>query len=96
MAKQAKAVLQVETLEAVADQELLPQPGDPRMPRSRHQIGGPLRQAGLCLICQRRTPSDVQLGSDCHIAIREEDGKMLRRYWTTVCQNSSLTSRGNP
>jgi hypothetical protein len=37
MAKQAKAVLKTETLEAVADRGyLLQQPGDPHLPRGRH------------------------------------------------------------
>jgi len=60
VAKQTKAVLQTETLEAVADR-LLQQPGDPRLPRGRHhgnsaqaadvwrQVRWALRQAGLCL-----------------------------------------------
>ena len=61
MAKQAKAVLQTETLEAVADRGYFSSAGDPRLPRGRHhsnsaqaadvwrQIGWALRQAGLCL-----------------------------------------------
>src|SRR5258706_10017542 len=45
-------------------------------------------------ICQRRTPIAVQLGSNCHIASRaRKDGKRLRRYWTTACQNCSLKSQ---
>ena len=61
MAKQAKAVLETETLEAVADRGYFSSAGDPRLPRGRHhsnsaqaanvwrQIGWALRQAGLCL-----------------------------------------------
>src|SRR6266478_4978628 len=71
---------------------LLQQPGDPLVPRCRHrgnstqaadvgcQIRWPLRQAGLCLFARGGRLS-------------QEDGKRLRRYWTTACQDCSLKSQ---
>ena len=84
---------------------LLQQPGDPRVPRGRHhgnsaqaadvgcQIGGALRQAGLCYLPEEdayRCPAGERLP---YRYTNEEDGKMLRRYWTTACQNCSLKSQ---
>jgi hypothetical protein len=41
--------------------------------------------------CQRKTPIAVQPGEQLSYRyINKEDGKMLRQYWATVCQNSSL------
>lgn len=57
MAKQAKAVLKTETLEAVADRGYFNSP----------EILA-CHEAGILRICQGRTPIAVQLGSDCRIA----------------------------
>ena len=75
------------------------------MPRGRHhgnpaqaadvecQIGGALRQAGLCLFARG---GRLSLSSWEQLPYRftsEEDGKQLRRYWTTACQTCSLKSQ---
>jgi Transposase DDE domain len=99
MARQAKAVLETETLEAVADRgyfsslEIL----------ACHEAGitvtlAPNRRGasvGRTLrICRRKTPIAVQLGERLpYRYTNEEDGKMLRRYWTTACQDCSLKSQ---
>lgn len=105
MAKQAKAVLKAETLDAVADRGYfssleilacheagitvtLPQAAD-----VGRQVRWPLRQAGLCLFAEEdayRCPAGEQLP---YRFTSEEDGKRLRRYWTTACQDCLLKSQ---
>ena len=81
MAKQAKAVLQTETLEAVADRgyfsslEILAcHEAGITVTLPKPQTSGAKSDAASASrtlsICQRRTPIAVQLGSNCHIASR--------------------------
>jgi hypothetical protein len=105
MAKQAKVVLKTETLDAVADRGYfnspeilacheagitvtLPKPLTPAPSRTDASVNRTL------LICQRRTPIAAQSGERLpYRYTNEEDGKMLRRYWTIACQNCSLKSQ---
>ena len=81
---------------------LLQQPGDSGLRRGRHhsdtaqaddlrrQVGGPLRQAGLCLLPDEdvyRCPAGERLK---YRYANEEDGKELRRYWTTACSTCPI------
>ena len=106
MARQAKAVLQTDTLDAVADRGYfssteilacheagisvnLAQADD-----FQRQVGRALRQAGLCLFAGGGRLPLSGCGSNYHIALpAEEDGKRIRRYWTTACRNCSLKSQ---
>ena len=58
----------------------------------RHISRWPLRQAGLCLPKEDayRCPAGEQLP---YRFANEEDGKRIRRYWTTACQKCSLKSQ---
>jgi transposase len=102
VAKQAKAVLQTETLEAVAD---------------RGYFSGPeilaCDEAGITATLPKPltsgAKSDGRFGKQDFVYLRkedvyrcpagerlpyrytnEEDGKLLRRYWTTACERCSL------
>jgi hypothetical protein len=98
MAKQAKAVLQTETLEAVADRgyfsslEILAchEAGItvtlPKPQTSGAKSDGRFGKQDF-VYCQRRWE---QLP---YRFTSEEDGKRLRRYWTTACQDCSLKSQ---
>jgi hypothetical protein len=81
MANQAKAVLQTETLEAVADRgyfsslEILAchDAGiTVTLPKPRRRVPGQMAASAsrTLSICQKRTPIAVPLGSNCHIASR--------------------------
>ena len=103
MAEQAKAVLKTETLEAVADRGYfsgpeilacheagitvtLPKPltsGAKSEGRFGKQDYLPEEDAYRC-------PAGERLP---YRFTSEEDGKRIRRYWTTACQNCSLKSR---
>lgn len=97
MAKQAKAVLKTETLEAVADR------GDFNSPEVLA-----CHEAGITVTLPKPQTSGAKSegpfgkqdfahlpGEDAcrcpagepYRHTNEEDGKMLRRYWTTACQN---------
>jgi hypothetical protein len=105
MAKQAKAVLETETLEAVADRgyfsslEIL----------ASHEAGITVTLLKLQTSGAR---SDGRFGKQYFVYLpeedayrcpageqlpyrftSEEDGKELRRYWTTACQDCSLKSQ---
>src|ERR1700741_2914044 len=105
MAKQAKAVLKTETLDAVADRGYFNSPETLAC-----------HEAGITITLPKPLPSgaksDGRFGKQdfaylpdedayrCPAGERlpyrytnEEDGKMLRRYWTTACQNCSLRSQ---
>jgi hypothetical protein len=103
MAKQAKAVLKTETLEAVADRFSSPEilacheaghhGNSAQAADVGCQIGGALRQAGLAYLPEEdayRCPAGERLP---YRYTNEEDDKVLRRYWTTACQNCSLKSQ---
>jgi len=102
IAKQAKAVLQAETLEAVADRGYFSSP----------EILG-CHEAGITVTLPKPltsgAKSEGRFGKQDFVYLREEDayrcpagerlpyrytneeaGKMLRRYWTTACQDCSL------
>jgi Transposase domain (DUF772)/Transposase DDE domain len=79
MTKQAKAVLQTETLEAVADRgyfsslEILAcyEAGiTVTLPKRRVPSRRGASASRTLSICQRKTPIAVRLGSNCHIALR--------------------------
>src|SRR5262249_23518839 len=75
---------------------LLQQPGDPRVPRGRHysdaaqtadvecQVRWTALASRTLFIYQRRTPIAVQLEQLPYRFTGEEDGKRIRRYWTTA------------
>jgi hypothetical protein len=44
-------------------------------------------------LCARRTPAGERLP---YRYTKEEDGKMPRHYWTTVCQSCSIKSKSTP
>src|SRR5271156_375075 len=105
MAKQAKAVLQAETLEAVADRgyfsslEILAchEAGItvtlPKPQTSGAKSEGRFGKQDFVYLPEEdayRCPAGEQLP---YRFTNEEDGKRLRRYWTTACQNCSLKSR---
>jgi len=102
IAKQAKAVLQAETLEAVADRGYFSSP----------EILG-CHEAGITVTLPKPltsgAKSEGRFGKQDFVYLREEDayrcpagerlpyrytneeaGKMLQRYWTTACQDCSL------
>src|SRR5580693_2357397 len=105
MARQAKAVLKTETLEAVADRGYFSSPeilacheAGIKVTLPKPQTSGaksegrfgkqdfvyfPEEDAYLC-------PAGEQLP---YRFTSEEDGKRIRRYWTTACQNCSLKSQ---
>jgi Transposase DDE domain len=60
------------------------------------QVGRTLRQTGLCLFARG---GHLSLPAGKRLPYRytnEEDGKTLRRYWTTACQSCSLKSQCTP
>src|ERR1700738_1474065 len=103
--KQAKAVLKTETLEAVADRgyfsslEILAchEAGItvtlPKPQTSGAQSDGRFGKQDFAYLPEEdayRCPAGERLP---YRYTNEEDGKMLRRYWTTACQNCSLKSQ---
>jgi transposase len=105
MAKQAKAVLQTETLEAVADRgyfssvEILTchEAGItvtlPKPQTSGAKSDGRFGKQDFVYLPEEdayRCPAGEQLP---YRFTSEEDGKRIRRYWTNACQNCSLKSQ---
>src|SRR6266850_786692 len=105
VAKQAKAVLQTETLEAVADRgyfssaEILAchEAGItvtlPKPQTSGAKSDGRFGKQDFVYLPEEdayRCPAGEQLP---YCFTSEEDGKRLRRYWTTACQECSLKSQ---
>ena len=105
MAKQAKAVLKTETLEAVADRgyfsslEILAchEAGItvtlPKPQTSGAKSDGRFCKQDFVYLPEEdayRCPAAEQLP---YRFTNEEDGKRIRRYWTTACQKCSLKSR---
>jgi transposase len=105
MAKQAKAVLQAETLEAVADRGYFSSPEIlacheagitvtlPKPMTSGAKSEGRFGKQDFAYLPEEdayRCPAGAQLP---YRYTNEEDGKMLRRYWTTACSNCSLKSQ---
>jgi transposase len=105
MAKQAKAVLETETLEAVADRgyfsslEILAchEAGItvtlPKPQTSGAKSDGRFGKQDFVYLPEEdayRCPAGEQLP---YRFTSEEDGKRLRRYWTTACQDCSLKSQ---
>ena len=105
MAKQAKAVLETETLEAVADRgyfsslEILAchEAGItvtlPKPQTSGAKSDGRFGKQDFVYLPEEdayRCPAGEQLP---YRFTSEEDGKRLRRYWTTACQDCSLKSK---
>ena len=105
MAKQAKAVLQAETLDAVADRgyfsslEILGchEAGItvtlPKPMTSGAKSEGRFGKQDFAYLPEEdayRCPAGEQLP---YRFTSEEDGKRLRRYWTTACQDCSLKSQ---
>src|SRR2546429_518664 len=102
MAKQAKAVLKAETLEAVADRGYFSSPEIlecheagitvtlPKPLTSRAKSEGRFGKQDFVYLPEEdayRCPAGERLP---YRYTNEEAGKMLRRYWTTACQNCSL------
>src|SRR5258705_13844528 len=105
MAKQAKAVLKTETLDAVADRghfsslEILGcheagiQVPLPKPMTSGAKSEGRFGKQDFAYLPEEdayRCPAGEQLP---YRFTSEEDGKRLRRYWTTACQDCSLKSQ---
>ncbi len=105
MANQAKDVLQTETLEAVADRgyfsssEILAcHEADitvtlPKPMTSSAKSEGRFGKQDFVYLPEKdayRCPAGEQLS---YRFTGEEDGKRIRRYWTTACQNCSLKSQ---
>jgi hypothetical protein len=105
MAKQAKAVLKTETLEAVADRGYFNSPEIlacheagitvtlPKPETSGAKSEGRFGKQDFAYLPEEdayRCPAGERLP---YRYTNEEDGKMLRRYWTTACQNCSLKSQ---
>jgi transposase len=105
MAKQAKTVLGTETLEAVADRgyfnssEILAchEAGItvtlPKPQTSNAKADGRFGKQDFAYLPEEdayRCPAGERLS---YRYTNEEDGKMLRRYWTTVCQSCALKSQ---
>jgi hypothetical protein len=105
MAKQAKGVLKTETLEAVADRghfsstEILAchEAGItvtlPKPQTSSAKSEGRFGKQDFAYLPEEdayRCPAGQRLP---HRYTNEEDGKMLRRYWTTACQNCAFKSQ---
>ena len=104
MAKQAKEVLKAETLEAVADRGYFSSPEIlacheagitvtlPKPQTSGAKSQGRFGKQDFAYLPEEdayRCPAGERLP---YRYTNEEDGKMLRRYWTTACQNCSLKS----
>src|SRR3954468_11990770 len=105
MARQAKAVLQTKTLEAVADRGYFSSPEIlacheagitvtlPKPLTSGAKSEGRFGKQDFVYLPEDdayRCPAGERLP---YRYTNEEDGKMLRRYWTTACQNCSLKSQ---
>jgi len=105
MAKQAKAVLQAETLEAVADRGYFSSPEIlechqagiivtlPKPLTSGAKAEGRFGKQDFAYLPEEdvyRCPAGERLS---YRYTNEEDGKMLRRYWTTTCLDCSLKSQ---
>src|SRR6186713_419428 len=105
MAKQAKEVLKAETLEAVADRGYFSSPEIlacheagititlPKPMTSGAKSDGRFGKQDFVYLPEEdayRCPAGQQLP---YRFTSEEDGKRLRRYWTTACQACSLKSR---
>src|SRR4051794_37174585 len=105
MAKQAKAVLETETLEAVADRgyfsslEILACHDAgitvtlPKPQTSGAKSDGRFGKQDFVYLPEEdayRCPAGEQLP---YRFTNEEDGKRLRRYWTTACQDCALKSQ---
>jgi len=108
MAKQAKAVLKTETLEAVADRGYFNSPEIlacheagitvtlPKPLTSGAKADGRFGKQDFAYLPEEdvyRCPAADRLS---YRYTNEEDGKMLRRYWTTACQSCSLKSQCTP
>ena len=105
MVKQAKAVLQAETLEAVADRGYFSSPEIlechqagiivtlPKPLTSGAKAEGRFGKQDFAYLPEEdvyRCPAGERLS---YRYTNEEDGKMLRRYWTTACLDCSLKSQ---
>jgi transposase len=105
VAKQAKAVLQTETLEAVADRGYFNSPEIlacheagitvtlPKPMTSGAKSDGRFGKQDFSYIAKEdvyRCPAGQRL---TYRYTNEEDGKVLRRYWTTVCSACPLKSQ---
>src|SRR6186713_3291153 len=105
MAKQAKEVLKAETLEAVADRGYFSSPEIlachkagitvtlPKPMTSGAKSDGRFGKQDFVYLPQEdayRCPAGEHLP---YRFTSEEDGKRMRRYWTTACQGCSLKSR---
>jgi transposase len=105
IAKQAKAVLQTELLEAVADRGYFNSPEIfacheagitvtlPKPMTSGAKSDGRFGKQDFSYIVEEdvyRCPAGERL---TYRYTNEEDGKVLRRYWTTVCSACSLKSQ---
>jgi hypothetical protein len=105
MAKQAKGVLKAETLDAVADRGYFNSPEIlacheagitvtlPKPLTSGAKSEGRFGKQDFAFLPEEdayRCPAGEKLP---YRYTNEEDGKMLRRYWTTACQNCALKSQ---
>ena len=105
VAKQAKAVLQTETLEAVADRGYFNSPEIlacheagitvtlPKPMTSGAKADGRFGKQDFVYIADQdvyRCPAGERL---TYRYTNEEDGKVLRRYWTTACPECPLKSQ---
>src|SRR5213080_2874398 len=105
IAKQAKAVLKAETLEAVADRGYFSSPEIlecheagitvtlPKPQTSGAKSDGRFGKQDFVYLPEEdayRCPAGEQLP---YRFTNEEDGKRIRRYWTTACQKCSLKSQ---
>jgi hypothetical protein len=105
MAKQAKAVLKAETIEAVADRGYFSSPEIlecheagitvtlPKPLTSGAKSKGRFGKQDFVYLPEEdvyRCPAGERLP---YRYTNEEDGKMLRRYWTTACPNCSLKAQ---
>jgi Transposase DDE domain len=105
IAKQAKGVLKTEALEAVADRGYFSSPEIlacheagitvtlPKPQTSGAKSEGRFGKQDFAYLPEEdayRCPAGERLP---YRYTNEEDGKMLRRYWTTACQNCSLKSQ---
>ena len=108
--KQAKAVLRIGHARSCCRSRLLQQPGDPRVPRGRHhrdaaqaddfgrQVGGPLRQAGLCLSASMRTSIAARPASasstDTRTRRTEKSCDAIGRRLAQIARSNRTAPRG--
>ena len=103
VASQAKDILGADHLDAVADSgyfnSLACEQADitvtlPETFAIGRKVGsGPFRQAGFRLSARLRMSIAARRAGSLLIVIRdEEDGKTMRRYWTTACPRCPLKS----